>query len=298
MAHCYNYAIVRLAPDETRGERINIGAVILSEDGLDVRISRRLEKARALSAALDVDMLRELVESLRGVDARLRAAGMDEAGRLEMLSRVGPLTLSAAGSFVFDSPASYESRVASLFKALIDPEPLPMRIREKRSRLMTQVKRVFKQERVLAQKDESLDSHRIVPSFELDDGLVADFVLRNGAMHVVETVDASGGDETLRKAISDIAVSALVLERARMKFGDRQTKAQLVYYASPSLEKLATPSIEAAQHQGAIITNWASGDDRGRFIRSLSSLATPVPMKRRGRPVRFAAPSSDGFRFQ
>jgi hypothetical protein len=298
MAHCYKFAIVRLAPDETRDERINIGAVVMSETGLDVRISRRLERARALSAALDVGMLRDLIENLRGLDARLRDAGTDEAGRFEMLSRIGPLTLSASGSFSAEDHAAYESRVESIFKAMVDPEPQLPRFREKRSKLLTQVKSVFKQERVLAKKDEKLDSHRIVSGFELDEGLVADFVLRNGALHVIETVDASGDEDTLRKAISEIAVAALILERARMKFGENETKARVVYSASSGLEKVAMPSLEAAKHQGAEITNWASAEDRLRFVHSLTSLATPLPRPRRGSVSRFAAPEPEKFRFQ
>ncbi len=298
MAHCYKFAIVRLAPDDARDERINIGAVILTEHGLDVRISKRLEKARALSAALDTGMLRELIENLKHLDERFRTAGVEGDARLKMISRIGPLSLSNAGTFVAEDMNAYEDRVTSLFKAMVDPEPAPLRIREKRSRLFTQVKTLFRQERVLANKGEALDSHRIVPSYELAEGLVADLVLRNGAMHVVETIDASGYEDSLHRAISNIGIAALVLERARMEFGDKQTKARLVYNASASLEKIALPSLKVAERQGAILTNWASADERGQFVHALASLATPVERKRRGGSTRFAAPQISAFRFQ
>jgi hypothetical protein len=285
MAHCYKFAIVRLAPDTVRDERINVGAVVFSDDDLDVRVSRRLDKVRAISAAADVDMLRDLVENMRGLDERLRAAGSDHDARFGLLSHVGPVTLSPMGTFEASDAATYEARLEAILKSMVDPEPAPPRMREKRSRLLTQVKDLFRRERVLATKDETLEAHRIVPSFELDEGLVADFVLKNGSMHVVETVDASSDTESLNKAISAIAVSALVLERARMKYGKDETKARLVYSATASLEKVAMPSLEAAHHQGAELTNWASADDRTRFIHSLSSLATPVPRKRRARVV-------------
>jgi hypothetical protein len=285
MAHCYKFAIVRLAPDTVRDERINVGAVVFSDDDLDVRVSRRLDKVRAISAAADVDTLRDLVENMRVLDERLRAAGSDHDARFGFLSHVGPVTLSPMGTFEASDAATYEARLEAILKSMVDPEPAPPRMREKRSRLLTQVKDLFRRERVLATKDETLEAHRIVPSFELDEGLVADFVLKNGSMHVVETVDASSDTESLNKAISAIAVSALVLERARMKYGKDETKARLVYSATASLEKVAMPSLEAAHHQGAELTNWASADDRMRFIHSLSSLATPVPRKRRARVV-------------
>jgi hypothetical protein len=62
-------------------------------------------------------------------------------------------------------------------------------------------------------------------------------------------------EDSLRKAISEIGVAALVLERARMKFGDDQTHAKLVYSASLLLEKIARPSLDAAAHQGTQLIN-------------------------------------------
>ena len=72
-----------------------------------------------------------------------------------------------------------------------------------------------------------------------------------------------------------------------MKFGNSKTKARLVYNASPALEDVARPSLDAAANQGAELTNWASADDRHKFIYALTSLATPIVAHRRGRVRRF-----------
>jgi len=279
MDRFYKFAIVRFTPDRTRGETLNVGAVVMSDEGLDVRISSRLERTRALSNALDTGMLRELVNNLKVVDDALRDKGADADTRVSMLSQIGPLTLSEFGAFRAENVNAYEDRLSKIFKSMIDPEPASPRSREKRSKLLTQVKSLFRQERVLAKRDEGLDSHRIVAALELDQGLVADLVLKNGAMHVVETVDASGDESSLRKAIGEIGTAALVLERARMKFGERETKSRLVYVASPTLERIARPSLEAAENQGAEIVNWSSSDERTKFIHSLASLATPIERK-------------------
>jgi hypothetical protein len=66
-----------------------------------------------------------------------------------------------------------------------------------------------------------------------------------------------------------------------MKFGENQMKGRLVYSASPALERVAMPSLQAAEHQGAQLVNWDSADDRTKFIHSLAMLATPIPSKRR-----------------
>jgi hypothetical protein len=287
MAHSYSFAVVRFAPDDARGERLNVGLVVFNDESLDIRLAKRLEKIRSISAALETKTVQDVIENLGNLDEKIRDDGLvDAASRRSRLSSVGPISLSEIGTFVAESASSYEDRVASILRIMVDAEPAPARLRAKRSKLLTQVKSSFRQERVLAKPDEKLDSHRIVSSFQLDEGLVADLVLRNGAMHVIETVDASGNEDSLRKAISEIGVAALVLERARMKFGD-QTHAKLVYSASPLLEKIARPSLDAAAHQGTQIINWSSADERNKFIHSLTSLATPFA---RNKPsVKFAS---------
>lgn len=289
MARSYRFAIIKFVPDQMRDERINVGAVIFTDRGLDVRVSRRLERIRAFSAAADPEELRSILDALPGIEDDLRARGMREDDRLAFLGGVGLIQLSAAGTFVAEGQAAYEERVTSIMKAAVDPEPAPMRVRMKRSRLLTQLKQEFKRERVLARQGEDIGSHRIVTNVTMDEGLVADLVLKNGAMHVIETVDASGDNESSRKALGDIGIAALVLERARMIFGDNATTTRLVYTASSMLERVAKPSLDAAQHQGAKLVNWASADDQRRFVNELISLAEPVPQKRRGR-----SPARDG----
>lgn len=277
MAPCFNYSVVQFA---ARGERLNVGLVVFNEDRLDVRVGKRLEKVRAIAGAIEPDDLRRALEGLSIFDETLRDKGTKLEERVEYLSKLGPLTLSDLGLFEAEGASAYEARVASVLKALIDAEPAPLRLKEKRSRLLAQMKRVFREQKVLAKKDEDLSSHRIVSQYEVAEGLTADLVLKNGAYHVVETVDASGDESTFRKAISEIGVAALVLESARMKFGTN-TSARLVYEASSALERLARPSLEAAAHQGAELVNWASAADRGKFVHRLASLATPVERKRR-----------------
>jgi hypothetical protein len=277
MAHSYKFALIRLAPDDVRGERINIGIVVIRADSLDVRVTRTLDRAKVLSAALDRQSLVDLLSNLRNLDEQARSeTGASFETRLERLSRVGPLSLAAAGSFSADSQSSYESRIQTILQQLVEPEPLRRAPREKKTRLFSQVKKVLRDRRILARRDEGLDSHRIVAGYELDEGLVADLVLRNGSYHIFETVDATGDEGSFRRAISEIAVSALVLERARMRFGEKATKSRLIYSASAALEKLARPSLDAAAHQGAELINWSSAYERSNFLVALSPLATPL----------------------
>lgn len=284
MVNYYKFSVIQLAPDSLRDERVNIGLAVFLESGIDLRLTKKLEKARVLSYGINTSSLRVIVDELRNLNDRLDIA-IEASERVKILSKTGLVTLSNLGSFVAKSANEYEERIATAMRTLVEAEPAPVRQREKKSKLLTQVKYQFRADRVLARKGEDLSSHRIVSGYELEKGLVADLVLQNGTMHVVETVDASNEDESIRRAVSDIAVSALVLETARMKFGVEVTKTRLVYQASSYLERITKPSLDAAEHQGAILTNWASADARLSFLHSLAHLATPIETKKRLKKV-------------
>jgi hypothetical protein len=284
MAHSYKFAIIRVAPDDVRDERINVGLVVFRDEGLDLRFAARLQKVRAISGILSLADIEAAGVALEKIDQLASRHGGD-AARYDAIKRVGPFALSVLGEFSARDSEAYEQRVASIIRSYVDSE-VPARVqRTKRSRLFTIVKKVFRDERILAKKDEDLDSHRIVPGLEIDEGLVADLALKNGAMHVVETVDAGASTESFKRTVADFGVSSLVLGRARMKFGPK-TSTQLVYSASVEMESHVGPSLAAIENQGVKIFNWASDSDQLAFVSGLAQLAHPyeVASRRKFRP--------------
>ncbi|QCI93789.1 DUF3037 domain-containing protein [Novosphingobium sp. EMRT-2] len=291
----FDYTVVRVE-DRHRGERLNAGIAILKPDGLDIRLPRRLERLRALSGALDIGNVRANLEKLSDLDDFARAtAGSDVEQRLDLIGSLTAFSFSPIGSFIAHNTATYESGISRLIRILVEPELPPVRMTQKRTHLSSALKAALRGERVLARKGEGLSAHRVVSNVQIAEGLSADFVLKNGAMHVIETVDASSEDISLKKVIANIAVSALVLEQARMIFGSIETKGRLVYNTSSSMEKLTIPSLEAVAHQGADLINWSSLDDRNRLITDLSKLAEPLPTKREEKFVSLHASTQSKF---
>lgn len=287
MAHSYKFAVIQLAPDPIRGERLNIGLAIFREANIEFRMTKKLDRVRAISGSLDIEMLHSLVGRLKAADTALLARGIKEIEqRYLAVSKIGPLEMSNLGTFLADTPDDYERRVNSTLQMLVEPEPGRIKKLVKKSRLVSDLRKSLRRERVLASHGEGLESHRVVSNYEVAEGLVADLVLKNGSYHVIETVDASGDEGAIRKTIADIAVSALVLESARMKFQELNTSAKLVYSASSTLERVARPSLEAAEHQGTLLVNWESTDDRNKFIHAIASMATPLEPKNKGRFVK------------
>lgn len=285
MSRCYKYAIAQFVAHPARNECLNIAVVVINDTSLDIRMPKSLDKIKAISAALDADVVRESVEMLHDLDAYLQEQEWCEAeARLLRLTEVTPVKFSSVAEFLASSPQFYNERVEKLVSTLVEPEPAPPReIRRRPSKLLADVKLAFKAERVLARKGEGLDTHRVVANHKVAEGLSADFLLKNGAMHVVQTVDASPEDTPVRRTVADIAISALIFEQLRMVYGDSNTQSRLIYRARSASEMLITPALLAAERQGASLINWESRNDRIRFIVELSSLAEPLeaPTKRK-----------------
>lgn len=290
MARFSKYSIIRLDTHPARDERLNVGLVVFKDDGLDIRIGRKLEKVRALSGALDLVQVRENILQLENVDRLLREQGMSSADeRRDTLEGLGFVSLSKIALIDSTNMMVYEAAIHSLLTGIVEPEQAPLRVQPKRTRLISAVKQALKQERILGRAGDELSEHRVVPHVQLAEGLVADFVLKNGSMHVVETIDAAVSDVSPRKIVTDIALSALVLEQARISYGDSETRAKLIYDASASIEAIAMPSLYAAAHQGAELVNWQSRDDRNRFLSHLASLAIPFEVKSSGGKTHYIA---------
>lgn len=282
MDRCFNYAVVQLEAHPIRDERLNVGIVVFDHDTVDVFPARNLEKIRAISAAVDVQCVSQAIENLKSADALLINEGLRRAeDRCKALADFSALKFSGLGRFSAGDATSYHSEVSRLIWSLVEPEPAVRRVASRpRSRLLSAVKYAFRAERILAAKGETLESHRVVLNEKLAEGLNADMLLKNGAMHVMQTVDASHSEKA-RTAIQEIGISSLVFEQARIFYGENETRPRLVYSANSSLEKLIEPALLVAAHQGAQLINWESKDDRTSFIVEISMLAeASVPQKR------------------
>jgi len=278
------FSVIQFVAHPVRNERLNIGIVVFGEDGVDVRISRRLERVRSLSAAVDVEQLRHAILGLRDIDAHSRAIGStSETERLENFSSFSSFSFSPMGSFDCPNALGYEDAIANLLQKLVEPEPAPARAAKQRnSRLLSTLKKALRQERILARRDETIDSHRVVSNYEIVSGLAANLVLKNGAMHVFEAVDGLSDDASSMKIFKDIGYSTLVFEQAKMTFGETKTCTRLIYQASADMERIAKPALDAAAHQGAELVNWESRDDRIKLVTTLTTLAEPIPMPTTG----------------
>jgi len=196
MARTYDFAVLRLAPDAARGEVVNVGLVIFKEDGVDVRVGDVLTRARAVYRDFGTEALDDTVAFMKEAGA----VSLPAADRHRVLSRIGLFALGDLGYFtVSDTPnETYEDNVARLLEIFV-ATPRRKRAPLRASRLMTEVRHMFREHKLLAAVGDAaaINEHKIVPEWPIPSHpiLKVDLALKNGIMRVAQVCDLSAGSE-------------------------------------------------------------------------------------------------------
>jgi hypothetical protein len=263
MAHSYDYAVVKVSPDPIRDEALNVAVAVLRPDRLDVCVTPNPERLRAIAPGLHREALEELSTSLRTVDA----PNLSTAERIERLRHLPGISVSDPGTLHAETDADLEGRVEALVMRLLTDVRTPAAVsRPKVTRLTKELAMTFRRENLLA-RSEDLERHKIVRNVPVstDGKLRADFVAKNRKMHVTETVDLRMEGDLSASRMKDIAVAAVTLDEAKRAFG-RTTQRYFLYAANASTERQARGYLEAAKHHSEYMFNYASRDDRAKYL--------------------------------
>lgn len=264
MAHSYDFAVVKIVPDPLRDEALNAAIVVLRPGGLDVHVTPSPERLRAVAPAITPETLDDLASALKNFDE----SDEPTARRLENLRRLPGVIVSEPGAVQGENEAELCKNVVGLVSRLLTPVRLSFRQPfTKATALTRELTNYFKREKLLGRGEEDLNQHKIVRNVTLsDDGTIrADFVGRNSAFHVTETVDLRTPGELTTVRLKDIAVAALTLDEAKRKLG-RKTQRYLVYAATAAEERRASGFLGVAEHHAEHVFNYTSRDDRTRYF--------------------------------
>ncbi len=210
------YAVLRVVPDERRGERVNIGLIVLKDRSIDVRLVGSMSKVSAVDGTIDIaqifslpQMIKDWLSSTRGADAKYK-----------MLKSSGLVSVSDLGWFKTRDNEEYESTLARLMDKLVVPRLAPPKPSLGSTKITSHLRARFKVSGILGRVHADISKHLVVANYPLaaDEDLFADFVLKNGVYRVTETADfraesGSGGDK--RRIASEAAVK---LDRALKVF--------------------------------------------------------------------------------
>ena len=283
MAHSAEFRIIRYEPDQRRGERVNVGLVLLLPEGPRVFMGRSPAKAQALSPQTTLhEMQSELQEFFHD---SWSALGEDPARFVAATQVAGPFVLSRAGYMGLDG-RSLEQAVASALKRLVDA-PKRQSTREGRTRLHTEIKKRFRDSGVLATDAAGISQHQVVAGFELpgDDELVADFAYRNGSWHLTQVVDYRTSPKAAAGKIKEVSVKAITLDQAtrdtKRLLGDvMEVMPYAAVFVPPELEKAVAPQLEIMRTYCNELFRFErakEADNYWRLMRSVVGVRQAVP---------------------
>lgn len=226
MARSFEYSVLRVIPDARRGECVNIGLVVFTEDGVDVRVLPSLAKVTAINGQIELTKLRELPQVL--ADWTAGASGTE--ARHTLLQNLGVVTVSALGRFEIHANSDYEQAISRLMRTLVNP--ITASREAYGTRIKTELRSKFRKRNLLGESPSAIAEHLIVQDYPIDEseGLFADFALKNSCYHVTETADFRASSISRVGLMRAASFAAVKLDKARQSFG-KATKRYVVYAA-------------------------------------------------------------------
>lgn len=267
---------MQFASHQMRGEALNVALIVNGPRGIEVLGSRRLDKISAISAAVSIEEVRSDLDRAADIIAKHFRDQQNFVDAVQEFSFFSCLKVNLFGSIVAHDQSAFDEEIARLLTQLVEPEPAPPKPQRKRDTgLKADIRHVFKNNRLLAKKGDTLQDHRIISNHPISDDVVLDFALQNGALHAFETVDVSDTSWTVKRAFNEFAISVFTLELAKISIKSQLVKPNLIYRSSASIEEIVRSSLDTAESQGIVLFNWNSNDDKVRLLEKVEKYASP-----------------------
>ena len=274
MARSYNFAVLRLCPDPARGEFVNLGLVVFREIDVDIRLGEVLTRAKILYPEMTSERLAEGIAVVRRFGAT--SLGIDE--RYRALRQIGPFTLGELGHFTVadDTVQNYEESVARILRLFTVAPRKIKTVERNRSKLTTQIKRIFRKEGILAQIGDAgaISEHKIVPEWPIPTrpSLRADLALQNRIMRVCEIVDMSLTEDGPPPA--SLFEGVVTLDVAQREANAQQTV--FAYRAAGPMPRI-DEALGIAKLHATKLVNWNLPIEREEFLHDWISAANDRP---------------------
>lgn len=260
--------VVLRAVDKVRGESVNAGIVLFTPDGVMVGVAPTANRIKALHpdfAAVSLAAWREGLQSaLKSFAVKLP----DIAQQIAMLPLLcQPFTADTEpGSALLNADNPQETLEALLTWQVLTRQAT---VRAKNgapkrpTKLAAQMRTWFRNAKVFSSNAEDLSKGRVIANFPVAarDDLYADFAVKNGRLHVLETLDLRGVDHITASIRGDAAVKGITLDEARTAVdGER------IAVVSASAFEIARPAIKMVERYASNVYVLESPKDKQAFV--------------------------------
>lgn len=212
------FTLLQIVPDRLRGEALNVGIVLHSQAGPDLRLRMLPSRLKALAPSFSQANLEEWRQAWLAALQRFDNADQRWAWLKDAMA---PLRLSETGGTISaESSDDLEAQVEGLLERLVMPprnNVATSRPRARRSGLNAQLTQWLRTQHLYSSKLQDLTRNRVVSGYPLSvsEELFAEFALKNGAIHVIETLDLRGHNSYTKALRNEASHKALVLDLAQ-----------------------------------------------------------------------------------
>lgn len=217
------YGIIQLTPNPERHELVNVGLLIHSANGWDIRLLADIGKLQHLSPNFPPTGMQSLEAMLRSYIGNLNSIEEFKA----TFSKIGGTCKlqEYIGQFGAETEQQYSKEVAWLFDELVAPQAFKKSVTarsEVQSRLKTKLRKVFQTRDWIGKELSDIEHHKIVEKFPIaaNQGLYAEFAMKNGVMHVTETVDFNVKESSKRAKEIEAQAKTLIISAAKKHLGN------------------------------------------------------------------------------
>ena len=261
-----HYSLLRAFSDELRGESLNVGLIAFGSNGPRVVIASPISRLRALHpnfAAIDpLSWSAELESVLReftSIEEQLRHAQI-VGGAIRCDALLGRIELG-------ENDSEEEAIQKILYRFVEVPEKtvvIEKAARQQGSRLQSQLKSWFRRAKLFSSNASDLANRKVVSDFPVvaEDDLFADFALKNGSIHIIETLDLRGLERVTKSSQGQASLKAILLDQARTRLPS--TSRRIAVIAADDYSQVRS-SVNILSHYADDVVQIESAADQQRF---------------------------------
>lgn len=263
----FPFVLLRATSGAPRHESINVGLVAWPNGKPIVRLGASATRLRALHpnlARIDFSGWSEkLIDAL--------AVAPDVSAQVQLLSLLAqPFHADEQPGLASAEVGAEDAAISELMASLVAPPSATVKrvARKRPNRMVAEIRDWLMRSKLYSRRIEDLSRRRVVSQFPIDaaSDLYADFALKNGAIHVIETLDLRNVNQLSSAQRGEAALKGVTLDEAKDRVaGKRIALVQATDYG------IARPAINLIQRYADETWSLDDGNDRSSFVRFISN---------------------------
>lgn len=265
----YEFAVLRVVPNVMRGERVNVGIAVFDADG---NIGIHLDASKNRLCSFDPNLSAIKWDEWHTQVQQILASMPADSRSYWLAHGLHPVVADEKRGMFRADEESYEDNVQDLLRRLVSVPSREVRAQRRLSPqpagLHAQWKGWFKAQHIMGKRLDDVANHQIVESYPVsaDTNTFAEFAFKNGALHIMETLDLRHIDRLTQRQLNQAAFKSVVLDEAQelVRGGGRR-----IAVISATDYNAVRPAVRMVERMADDVIRMESTDDVSRLVRHI-----------------------------